>query len=326
MPIRHIYSEVSEAQYQSFIESIFRNDFRSGNRFEINFFCGSKERIRGYDIEIKTFVPIFLQVKTSSLYLNGSTANQMQERKAYFHYRDLPGAYYFKLHLDHITKDYLQHNLLFQLNENGSYARYIAPLFIEKKMFEYLNYNLTPIYWHSPYNKYLMQQSTMHEWRDYFFMEHSIVIKPHNESHKVMREWHKYFYNRQLETSFHSDIEKIDKTNVVFLEKFINQLNRSVSFLRNSNEGNFNSIFFSLIKSLEATFKQFGGWGKTEIEIINSIIERESLGGESIIYETFSELKPSLENFKVLSIYLKERFNILSLLISKKSDLFNNYL
>lgn len=326
MPVFLKESEFSEAQYQSLIESIFRSDFRNGVRFEIDYFAGEEERRLGYDMEVKTYIPIFLQMKRSNMYLGLSNNKEMKDRANTFRFKDSPGAYFFHLHVDNITKDYKQHNLLYHLSKDGSYARYIAPLFIERSLLQRLFYDVPAIYWNSPYPRILVDNKLIYDWRDYFYMEHSVLINPHKEVHKQPNELHKYFFNRGLEISFHSEPEKINNENIESLVKFIERLNVAVYNLEPKESGNITEIFKKIIDAIKSTFNNLEDWEENEITIFNIINERFIFEDELIAYKSFSEIEPSFNNLIMLDNYLIERFKIYTLLISKRENIIRNFL
>jgi hypothetical protein len=312
-----IISEFSEAQYQSLIESIFRNDFKYNGRYEITYYSGAKERDLGYDLEMLTLIPIYLQVKVSDLHLESAhdLPQIIEQRRDIFNFKDIPGAYYFKLHVDQQDTDYRQHNLLYNLSESGSYARYIAPLFIGKRIIEELNYSSFEINWNNFYNRYLRQEAEFHNWRDYFYMDHSITIKPHKRVTKVPRELHKYYFNRRLETSFHSEPEKVDR--IYSLNRFLFNVKRSAE---GAKRGNSEEIFKNLINAMRNEVSLTDNEQRA-ISEINILFEREADSTDFIQLKSFDDCKPIFSNYRILTMYLHEKFNILTYLAGRKDEM-----
>jgi hypothetical protein len=249
-------SGFTEAQYQSYIESLFIDDFRPDFQFDIYYYSGSEERDRGYDLEVRSFIPIFLQIKRSDFYFQRQSNNEMNIRHNEFHYKDVPGAYFFKLHLDDLTIDYLQHNLLFNLCDNKNYARYLAPLFINKDYLLKLKYSQTPISWNNIINSSLSYNINLqYQWRDYFNLYHSILIKPHNLLNYTAGKRHKYFFNRVKEISFHSEPIKIEQPGE-YLKEFIDRINKDISNSKKNSKTNIRKIFRSILKALRSTISE----------------------------------------------------------------------
>lgn len=303
--------EFSEAQFQSLVEDIFITDFRPGKHFEINYYSGTEENELGYDIEIKTFIPIFLQVKRSVGYFDIGKNDILDQRRDEYHYKDNPMAYYYKLHVDGTAKDYLQHNLLYDLSSGGNYARYIAPLFISRKLIQFLKYNVPTIGWNGPYHQHMIDSGIPHNWRDYFSFLHSIIIAPHKRVNKVKGELHKYFYNRRAETSFHSVAEKIDGGSSVVLNEFIEQVNTGIQ----QDQGkSIRTIFEEIRKALKRLLSDYDGLERREIQFLNYLSEEDT---EEIGFSDFDQLEPNMGNFILLCGYLEKRFQIKTLLAGK---------
>ncbi len=319
MPVLKIASEFSEAQYQSLIESLFIDDFRNDFMFDIYYYSGTAERQLGFDIEIDSFIPIFLQVKRSHGYLNGSTNDKMTIRNNNFHYNDLPAGYYFDLHLDHRTNDYLQHNLLFNLNfTDRKYARYIAPIFIERRFLMHLKYAQIPIQWNGIFNANMMMYGNIvqHAWRDYTNLFHSILIQPHAILTYAQGIRHKYFFNRNKQISFHSDPIKIDDQNGN-LKEFVENLNKDINNLESENKMKLEVIFDFMIEALKSTLKE-NQYETSECALYNRIIEENTTRNNNQKIDTFGDLTFSKQNFYNLTLYIQKRFEIDTYLAGEK--------
>lgn len=301
--------EFSEAQFQAFIESCFIEDFRNNNQFDIYYYSGSQERSLGYDMEVKTYIPIFLQMKVGDFYLNGSTNTDMLARRNNFNYSDSPGAYYFYLHVDSKTKDYLQHNLLVALCNNSKYARYIAPLFISQSLLMSLKYNIPSIHWKNIYQSFLKDSTNLHAWRDYLNFPHSILIKPHGSQTKVANVHHKYFFNRSKQISFHSEPVKVE--NAEYFSEFISVLSKDI-LERNSSYLSIENIFSNIVKAITENFSNKTDSLADEMSFIEDNITHERI-------ESLSEMKYSFRNFSILTQYVDKRFGIKTLLAGEKN-------
>jgi hypothetical protein len=317
MPALQIKSQFSEAQYQSFIESLFLDDFRPDVRFDIYFYSGSEENRRGYDIKIDSFIPIFLQVKRSHCYLQQSINKEMTIRRKSFKYNDDPAGYYFPIHIDRITNDYLQHNLLYNLNfTDRKYARYIAPIFIDRQFLMQLKYAQNPIHWNGIFTAELIYgQHLLHYWRDYFGIDHSILIQPHNILTHTKGVLHKYFFNRMKQISFHSNPIKIDSQGTS-LNDLIKNLNEDINNPDSKKLMKLEEIFESVIKSIQATLNENKS-EKNECSMYNKIIEEISADVKRQKISNFSDLTFNLINFHNLTFYIQERFDIRTYLIGK---------
>lgn len=310
-----ITSEFSEAQYQSFIESCFINDFRGNQEFDIHYFSGVDERFRGYDIRVDTYIPIFLQMKRSDFYIHNSTNTDMQNRRNVLNYTDNPGAYYFHLHVDSETNEYMQHNLLVDLSNDFNYVRYIAPSFINYNLLMKLKYKVDSVYSNIRIESELNFGGRISSWRDHLHFPHSILIKPHARQTKVNRIHHKYFFNRQREISFHSEPEPIE--NGENLQEMIIKINNEFLNKENRNQISLEKIFNIIkgkiienlsIKSEEPQRKNF-------IRIENEFIENNILHGE---FEGLGKIEYSPRNFYILTNYLDKRFGIRTLLAGER--------
>lgn len=316
-------SEFSEAQYQSFIEYVLRADFKSnGSNFEINYYSGTEERERGYDIEVLSHIPIYLQVKRSSYYPSQSGQKIMALRNSWG-YKDINGAYSFSLHIDKITGDYKQHNLLVDLNQNNSYARYIAPLFFKKSTLERVSYNQLLPRW-SVVNRHLINEYDVEsflDWRDYVTFQQTITILPHKRVSKTKNHIHKYFFNGNNELSFHSEPEQVGNEHAQSLEDFIYRVSWDL------NEGStieFSVILDKLISVMKKNILL------SESNIIGDAFEKRNF--KLFYFEFFQEeIKPrqniwnmlmkkeKINIFNFLTYYLHNRFGIATYLVSKRT-------
>lgn len=315
----HFKSEFSEAQYQAFIESCFIEDFRINNHVDIHYYSGTAERVRGYDIEVMTFIPIFLQMKRSNCYLHGSTNAEMITRRDQFFYTDNPAGYYFCLHVDVPTIDYLQHNLLVSLCHDNKYARYVAPLFIQFGMLMNLKYNIPSIHWGNIFHSTLRDALNFYPWRDYLNFPHSILIKPHANQTKTNGIHHKYFYNRAKQISFHSEPEKID--NADYFHEFISQITEDIKSKNLECLIPLEKVFANILTAIKTTFNGNKKILETEILFIEENISFEKI-------ESLSDMKFSENNFSVLTRYIDNRFGIKTILAGAKNyqRLFNGFL
>lgn len=310
-----IISEFSEAQYQSYIESCFINEFRGHEEFDIHYFSGVDEQSIGYDMRIDTYIPIFLQMKRSGFYFSHSRNTDMENRRNILGFTDNPGAYFFYLHVDSDTKDYLQHNLLVDLSNNYSYVRYIAPNFVNYNLLKRLKYRIDSIYSSFRIESELNYGGNITAWRDHLIFPHSVLIKPHARQTKVNGIHHKYFFNRQRQISFHSEPEKIDAGESY--KDFISNINQEFRANINQNSKSLDKIFDKL-KSI--IFENLGKSNseksdenllKSENEYIeNNIVFNEFKGIEQLEY--------SPRNFYILTNYLDKRFSIRTLLAGKR--------
>lgn len=310
-----ITSEFSEAQYQSYIESCFINDFRGNNEFDIHYFSGVDERLRGYDILVNTYIPIFLQMKRSDFFFNDSRNIDMVNRKNVLGFIDNPGAYVFHLHLDSKTKDYLQHNLLVDLSNDFNYVRYIAPNFVNYDLLMKLKYRIDSIYWNSIHQNTLSFGINNLTWRDYFYFPHSILIKPHLRQTKVVGVHHKYFFNKQRQISFHSEPEKIE--NGETFNEFISKVNQELIINNNEESKSLEKIFTSLklvvLKNLEQNNEE--NRNKNLLEDENEFIENNIIQDE---FSGLQQLEYSPRNFNIITNYLDKRFGMRTLLAGQK--------
>lgn len=317
MPVLYRRSQFSEAQYQSFIENLFIDDFRNDAMFDIYYYSGVQERLLGYDIRIESFIPIFLQVKRSDCYLHGSTNNEMLFRNNNYHYDDLPAGYFFPLHLDQRANEYLQHNLLYHLNFRGRYARYIAPLFIERRVLMQLKYAHMPIQWNGIYNANMMYGNNFqHHWRDYLNLYHSILIQPHSPINYTPGIRHKYFYNRNKQISFHSDPINIDGQ-TEYLREFFDNLNKDINNPGSNNVMQLEVIFNYILVALKSTLVE-RQYENSECELYNRIIEGITTENNNQKINAFSDLSFSFLNFRNLTLYIQLRFEISTYLAGKK--------
>ncbi len=310
-----ITSEFSEAQYQSFIESCFINDFRGNQEFDIHYFSGVDERTRGYDIRVDTFIPIFLQMKRSDFYFHNSTNTDMLNRRNMLNYTDNPGAYYFHLHVDSETNEYMQHNLLVDLSNDFNYVRYIAPSFINYDFLMKLKYRVDSIYSNIRIESELSFVGGISSWRDHLHFPHSTLIKPHARQTKVNRIHHKYFFNRQRQISFHSEPEPISQSEN--FQEFINKLNNEFQGKENQNKISLEKIF-NLLKGIiieNLNIKSEQPQRNNFIRIANLFIENNILHRE---FEGLNKIEYSPQNFYVLTNYLDKRFGIRTLLAGER--------
>lgn len=308
-----IPSKFSEAAYQSFIESIFLEEFRYSGRYDINFYSGADERVRGFDIEVETLIPIYLQLKVVDFYPQNAGSPAMQERSNVHHYNDDPGAYFFKLHLDEKNKDYDQHNLLVELCNDHKYARYLAPCFVSASLLQQLKYDIPRMKW----NRVAMMSKfgvKFEYWNDYFMFDHSITIKPTNKLTKVPKVHHKYFFNRRFETSMHSETNIVSESNLGNIHRMIDQV--KVELTEGKKEANFKTIFSNLLKAIYAQ-AEYKIEDEELVEDLNLIFEREEIDFQIKNHQELLELDPTVEVFNVLTKYLHERYRIITYLVSK---------
>ncbi len=315
-----IKSGFSEAQYQSFIESCFLSDFRGNNEFDIHYFSGTSERLRGYDIRIDTYIPLFLQMKRSDFYYEHSNNVDMRNRKNTLSFIDNPGAYTFHLHVDSVTKDYLQHNLLVDLSNDFNYVRYIAPNFVRYGLLMKLKYSLETIYWDTFHDNRMSYGTNTIHWRDYLYFPHSILIKPHARQTKVARVHHKYFFNRKRQISFHSEPKRIE--NGESFQEFISNVNATL----NSNKNEHNKSLEQIFNVVKSTVLKNLVENDAERQSENSLRIENEFVESNIVFDEFmglEKLEYSIDNFIILTNYLDKRFGIRTLLAGEKQFNFN---
>lgn len=198
-----------ESKYQSLVEHSFRDYFKDGERYVIEHYQGASENKRGYDLEVRSLVPLFLQLKVCHFTPSFSKSPLISTRKT-LGILDNPGHYHFGLHPDFKTKKYKQHNLLFALHQQGDYARYVAPLFHTRRAIEHYAYQKPHPKWGFHYG-YLIDAELKELWTDYFDFEHSISIMPHKNISDAISTPHGYCYNTSGQISFHSEPELLEQ-------------------------------------------------------------------------------------------------------------------
>lgn len=298
--------EFSEAEFQSLIEFIFRAEFSRGVRFKIKYYSGTDERIRGYDIAIGSYIPVYLQMKRSNFYKNGANSPAMNQRLTSFHYKDDPGAFFFGLHVDETNKEYQQHNLLADLYNSGQYARYIAPFFLSDSEMEDLKYRLSTLRW-GIYGKSLRFGKTSRHFRNYFDLDCAITIPATRQLSKSAGVHHKYFYNFKSEISLHSEGEKIESKGENDLSYFFDEIKGR--FETSEGELTFAKAYSSLFNVVSKQYEQYIGLPDL-VENLNWIFERQGLEGRIENYENLIKMEPTWSIYQGLCIILKERFNI----------------
>lgn len=200
--------EFIEAAYQTLIEFDLRRSFyNAGQRFEIQTYAGQQENALGYDLEALALVPLFLQLKVADLYPTFSKS-PLQAARRELGIADTPGCYAFPLHPDRKTATYKQHNLLAILHSNGSYSRYVAPLFHTKSDLERFKYSFREPFW-GPSAAGLWD-GDWYYWRNYLSFDHSISIVPHRQVSDATSVSHHYTYSLKKHVCFHSEPERTE--------------------------------------------------------------------------------------------------------------------
>ncbi len=173
--------EFKEAEYQALIKQMLIDDFEKNTPFEIIYHEGANERSRGYDIEVLSLIPLFLQLKVPDFFYPMFSKSPLStSRRDILNFTDNPGHFSFHLHLDKKTKTYMQHNLLCQLRKSGCYSRYVAPLFYLRDTLHNYSYHRPQLRWEI-FHRFMMDRDEYYEWRDYLMFPDSITISPNEE-------------------------------------------------------------------------------------------------------------------------------------------------
>lgn len=218
--------EFIEAAYQTLVEFDLRRSFyNAGQRFEINTYAGQQENALGYDLEALALVPLFLQLKVADFYPMFSKSPLQSARKN-LGIADAPGCYAFPLHPDKKSSQYKQHNLLATLHSNGSYSRYVAPLFHTKFDLERFKYSFREPFW-GPSAAGLWD-GDWYYWRNYLSFDHSISIIPHRQVSDATSVSHHYTYSLKKHVCFHSEPERTEDGES-FVESVYEEMSRSQS-------------------------------------------------------------------------------------------------
>lgn len=305
MPIK---PEFIEAEYQSFVEYSLIDEFSKGQRFEVVYHAGADEKRVGYDIEVKTLIPMFFQLKVSDYYPFHGRSKITLDRRNIFHFKDNPGHFSFDLHKDNKTGRYIQHNTLYELMNNGMYARYVAPLFYTRKTISHLKYNRDDsIKWgmcfheiadiemihRMPYYKIGLM-----DWRDYIQFSHSVTISPH----KIVDDTqvHHYSYNYKGELSFHSDPEKIEQNDLTLYE-YLNYAIRNS--LRSETQISLNDVIVSISRSIRAVneLSKSDFYANYSTEVNAESIEK-------------MDIETKVKELSKLAVYLKDKMGILTII------------
>jgi len=296
-------NEFSEAEFQSLIEFILIDEFSKHTPFEILYHSGTDENKKGYDMEVRSLVPLFFQFKVAKFYPIFTRSEMTKLRRENLGYKDNPGHFTYRLHIDKKTNTYLQHNLLYELGTNGNYARYVVPLFYKRSTLNKYKYNRPEVSWNfSPH--FLMDGIDYYDWRDYLNFPHSVTIRPH----KLISgsDGHYYCYNHRGEVSFHSDPEKVEQKNYSLAEYLRYTMRQSMN-----GEGiRFKNILLSIAKSIVRTNEQYL---KSEDKIIGlktSIKELMQLP-EKVDEMDFTQ---KLDIFDKMTTYLFKEHNISTIL------------
>ncbi|WDM67475.1 hypothetical protein [Xanthomonas cucurbitae] len=177
--------QFKESKYQAFVEYSFREYFNKHTRFEIEHYQGVSENKRGYDLEVRSLIPLFLQLKVCDFTPSFSSSALIADRRA-LGFTDNPGHYQFGLHPDKKSSLYKQHNLLNALHHGGAYARYVAPLFYTSKALEHYSYSKPPPKW-GIYGSALTDAGLgqIFDWRDYEKFEHGGFAREVQQSYNV---------------------------------------------------------------------------------------------------------------------------------------------
>jgi hypothetical protein len=235
--------EFLEAAYQPLIEFELRKSFHSiGERYAIKTYSGRKENVRGYDLEVCSLIPLFLQIKVADFYQSFSTSKLQTDRKN-IGIADNPGCYAFALHPDKKTVRYKQHNLLAALHSSGNYARYVAPIFHTDSALEYYKYNPKLPHW-GPTGMSLFDDELLH-WRDYVTFDHSMSIIPHKVVTDATSVPHHYTYSAQCEVAFHSEAEPVERS-----ERFLRSIQYELGRAQRSEPKSLSQINDSIEETL----------------------------------------------------------------------------
>lgn len=235
--------EFLEAAYQTLIEYDLRKSFYlAGQRYAIKTYSGKKENVRGYDLEASALVPLFLQLKVANFYPTFSTSVLQSDRKS-LGIVDNPGCYAFSLHPDRKTSQYKQHNLLAALHADGSYSRYIAPLFHTDEALEHFKYNFRNPHW-GPFASGLFDSEWFY-WRDYVSFNHSVSIVPHKVVNDPTTVSHHYTYSDRRYVCFHSEAERAQDG-----EGFIDSIHRELVRAKSSEPLSLRDINKSILQAM----------------------------------------------------------------------------
>lgn len=295
-----------ESEYQSLIEFMLIDEFANHMPFEIVYHEGTDENKRGYDLEVRSLIPLFFQFKVSNYYPMFSKSPLTKSRKEALNFSDNPGHFTFHLHLDKKTKTYLQHNLIYELSQNGNYARYVAPLFYQRNTLNKYKYRRPDLKW-DIYHHFLMDDIDYYGWRDYLYLPGSVTIRPHRVVQGNAP--HNYSYNSRGEISFHSEPEKIEQETVSLGSYLSYVVNQSV----NGKGLKFRDIVLSVLKSILYVGDQAEGQPTIyySLERANISVQTLKAMSEKIDSVSFSDL---FDLFSKLSKYLLREHRIIAIL------------
>jgi hypothetical protein len=325
--------------YQAYITKFYL-DFIA--KFDWDFYIPSRriEGELGYDLELSTPIPFFLQLKVSAFFEANSRSSLIASRRN-FSYRDSFG--FFRIPWWDKGLDKKQHNLLFSLKEkfnHQAFVFYVAPLFYEYRILKALireshyiwnNYNYVLNKLRRPIR--IFSESFLGN--DFFilfpFLRSSIYIEPHDEINDSQN--HFYTYNFFKEVAFHSEEGKPVKGSIYFDYEIILQL---LAYAHGENKkltlNRINDLIIEALSTLErepiskevATnvlygFPQF-------LEFLKASYPKfEDIGSQlkafkQFLKENLEEKKKELILYSFLATYLNVRFNIKSFLLEGKHD------
>lgn len=307
-------AEFTEEDYISAIETmIARSEYTKNKQYiEISRISQDRERELGYDGVLTAIVPFYLQFKRSTFYTPLFTGKLAVDRNKSFSADKNIGFLAFGLHKDRHTKQYDQHNAIWNLSKATS-AAYVAPLFYKTRDLTSLKSLASFLPWIYRHHKI----SDMISRSDYIthairtFRE-SIVIEPHREIIDKSPSHH-YSYDRAMKNiAFHSNIEPV-QTPPKHLHEYITlMIEKAIHLAEENKRDKPNDASTPIIEILPDLFNLTWDSRKFKTILQNHLIETDLIS---------NELPVDIRNFLIKEISIFDRFNLIETLLKEELNI-----